>query len=269
MPEHYDTPDPRAAVEGAIRAELDALGGRLRAFRDATTGEMERLAAFRWLTDLADLRPTEVADRVGVSRQTLINLKGRTADYEWPVDLRVLLKLGLHGPRSNADLSASIARAPVHRLQVEEAVERLRAESLIAVAGRAAAEVADPVVLWRITASGIDDLPRRLRLAAMPPSRTWSAYVVSSPAEANAIADAGNRALGEHGVAVIPAGTVRGMTEPEVAFWVEASDPHSAAAAARALFAEFRERAGMTPRRDPIVVSALVPPRSPVEHTMA
>ena len=100
----------------------------------------------------------------------------------------------------------------------------------------------------------------------MPPSRAWTAYVCSSAAEANAIAAAGVQALGAHGVAVIPAGTVRGQERPEVAFWVEASDPRSAESAAVALFGEFRARAGMTPRQEPVVVSALVPPKRPASQ---
>jgi len=223
---------------------------------------MERLAALRWLTDMADVSGTEVADRAGVSRQTLANLRSdnRAADYQWPVDLRIMLELGLSGPQSSDQLVGSIGQAPVRTLEVMEAIERLAADELIAVAGHAAADATRPIPYWRLTTSAIEDLPRRLRHAAMPPSRTWTAYVASSPAEANAIAAAGEHALGKHGVAVIPAGTVSWMQRPEVAFRVEAPDPGTAQTAAIALFAELRARAGMTPRKEPILVSALVPP---------
>lgn len=266
LPNHRTGTATRAAVEGAVRAELDALGDRLGAFRAATTAEMERLAAFRWLTEMAGIRATEVAGRAGVSRQTLANLRSdnRAADYRWPVDLRVMLDLGLRGPQSSDGLVGSIGRGPVRGLQVTEAIKRLAADALIAVAGNVAAGATEPITYWRLTASGIEDLPRRLRHAAMPPSRAWTAYVVSSSAEANAIAAAGEQALGEHGVAVIPAGTVSAMEGPEVAFRVEASDPRSAEVAAAALFRELRARAGMTARQDPVVVSTLVPPQHPL-----
>jgi transcriptional regulator with XRE-family HTH domain len=258
-----DHPATRAAVEGVVRAELDELGDRLSAFREAAGAELERLAAFRWLTELAGLGSSEVAERAGVSRQTLANLRsdGRGADYEWPVDLRILLELGLHGPQSTDELVGSIGRPPVASHQVMQALDRLVEEQLVAEAGKVPAKPAEPVRCWRLTARGIEDLPRRLRHAAMPPSRTWTAYVVSSPAEANAIVAAGERALGEHGAVVIPAGTVSGMTHPEVAFSLEAPDPRTAVTAAIALFGELRARAGMAPRQDPVVVSALAPPR--------
>jgi transcriptional regulator with XRE-family HTH domain len=262
VPHHFDTPTTRAAVVGAVLAELDSLGDRLASFREAAGAEMERLAAFRWVTELAGIRGTDVAERAGVSRQTLNNLRSadRAADYDWPVDLRVMLELGLRGPQSSDGLAGMIARPPVGEFQVEAAVKRLAMEELIAVAAHAASGATAPTTYWRLTARGVEELPRRLRHAAMPASRAWTAYVISSSAEANAIAAAGERALGEHGVAVIPAGTVSGMPAPEIAFTVEAPDPRSAEIAAVALFGELRARAGMTPRQGPVVVSALVAP---------
>ena len=259
---HHSAAITRAAVEEAVRSEVSAIGDRLAEFRAAADAEMERLAAFRWLTEVAGLRPGDVAERAGVSRQTLANLRSqeRGADYQWPPDLRVLLELGLRGPQSGEQLAGSIAQPPVQTYQVEGAIERLLAEGLIAEAGRAASGSTDPVVYLRLTTSGIVDLARRLRHAGMPPSRSWTAYVTSSSAEANAIVAAGERALGEHGAVVIPAGTVRGMVQPEVAFNVEATDPRNAVSAAVAQFHELRARAGMTPRQDPVVVAALVPP---------
>jgi transcriptional regulator with XRE-family HTH domain len=250
-------------VEAVIRGELDGLGDRLAAFRDAAAAELERLAAFRWLTELAGIGTSEVAERAGVSRQTLANLRSqdRAADYDWPVDLRVMLELGLRGPQSGEQLEDAIGKVPVRGVRVAEATRRLAAEELITVAGRGAAGANEPTTYWRLTARGIEDLARRLRRAATPPSRAWTAYVASSPAEAAAIAAAGQQALGEHQVVVIPAGTVHGMQSPEVAFMVEAPDPQSAQAEAVALFGQLRERAGMTPRQSPVVVSALAPPQ--------
>jgi transcriptional regulator with XRE-family HTH domain len=268
VPHHYDRDTTRAAVQGAVRAELAALGDRLSAFRGAAAAEMERLAALRWVTDATGIRGNEVAERAGVSRQTLANLRSeqRGTDYHWPPDLRVLIELGINGPQSTDQLTGSIGTVPVDPWQVTDAIDRLAAERLIAVAGRAASGTTEPVVYWRLTAAGVEDLPRRLQHAAMPPSQTWTAYVRASPAEGSAIAEAGQRALGEHGTVVIPAGTVHGMTSPEVAFWVEAPHPQAAQAAAIALFRELRRRAGMTERQEPIVVTALVPPsRHPAE----
>jgi hypothetical protein len=260
---HYDSSTTRAAVQAAIRAELDALGDRLSAFRDAANAELERLATLRWVTEMAGLRSTEVADRAGVSRQTLANLRAdrRGADYEWPLDTRILLELGLRGPQSTDGLVGSIAQPRVNEFQVTQALERVVGEGLVAEAGLALSGNSAPVRYWRLTATGIEDLPRRLRHAAIPESRAWTAYVQSDAAEAGAIAEAGVRALGEHGIAVLPARTVHGMERPEVAFWVEASDPQSAQATAVSLFADLRARAGLGPRKEPVLVSALIPPK--------
>jgi transcriptional regulator with XRE-family HTH domain len=249
----------RAAVHGALRAELDALGTRLAAFRDAASSEMERLAAFRWATELAGFTGNEVAERTGVSRQTLLNLRSNGRGGDWPMDLRMLLELGLSGPRSTEDLRESIV--PIHDHEFDLAVERLEAEGLIQEASRAPSTTTTPIRIWRLSAQGIEELPRRLRHAAMPPSRTWTAYVVSSTDEANAIAEAGTKAFGEYSVAVIPAGTVHGMERPEIAFHVEATDPQIAESAATALFHELRARAGLSERQAPVVVSMLIPPR--------
>lgn len=253
----------QAATKAAIRAELDGLGSRLAAFRDAASSELERLAAFRWVTERADLAGNEVAERAGVSRQTLVNLQSseRGLVYQWPIDLRVLLELGLGGPHSTENLIGSLGRVPIASHQVVAAIERLAAEGLIGVISRSPSDTHVPMTYWQITARGLEDLPRRLRHAAMPPSRTWTAYVVSSPAEANAIAEAGEKALGEHGTAVIPGGTVHGMDQPEVAFRVEASDPVAAQSTAVALFNELRACAGLGQRTSPVVVSALVAPQ--------
>jgi hypothetical protein len=260
---HTDARTTRAAVEAAIRVELDALGDRLANHREAAAAELERLAAFRWLTELARIRSNEVAELAGVSRQTLVNLRDddRGADHDWPIDLRVLLALGLEGPQTADALSGSIAQPPTRPHEVTEAIDRLAREQLIGVAGKATSGTTTPITYWRLTARGIEDLPRRLRHAAMPPSRAWTAYVTSSPAEASAIAEAGEDSLGAHGAMVIPAGTVHGMDLPEVAFRVEAPDPTAAQAAAVARFRELRDLAGMTERQSPIIVSALVPPR--------
>jgi len=265
---HHDSSTTGAAVRAAIRGELDALGDRLNAFRDAASAELERLAAFRWVTEMAGLRSTEVADRAGVSRQTLANIRAdrRDADYEWPPDTRILLELGLHGPQSTDGLVGAIGQPPVNDFQVTQALERVVGEGLVAEAGLAASSSSEPVRYWRLTATGIEDVPRRLRHAAMPESRAWTAYVQSDAAEAGAIAEAGVRALGEHGVAVIPAGTVHGMGRPEIAFWVEASDPQLAQAAAVSLFAALLARAGLGPRKEPVVVSALRPPKRPARQ---
>jgi hypothetical protein len=260
---HLDSRTTRAAVEAAIRVELDALGDRLATHRKAAAAELERLAAFRWLTALAGMRPNEVAELAGVSRQTLANLgdDDRGADHEWPIDLRVLLALGLEGPQTVDALSGTIGRPATRPREVTQAIDRLAREGLIGVAGQAASGTTTPITYWRLNARGIEDLPRRLRHAAMPPSQAWTAYVTSSPAEANAIVEAGELSLGAHEAIVIPAGTVHGMEFPEVAFRIEAPDPTAAQAAAIVGFRELRQLAGMTERQSPIIVSALVPPR--------
>jgi hypothetical protein len=172
-----------------------------------------------------------------------------------------VLELGLRGPQSTNGLVDAIGQPPVDGFQVTEALERVVGEGLVAEAGLASSGSGEPVGYWRLTAAGIEDLPRRLRDAAMPESRAWTAYVQSDAAEAGAIAEAGVRALGEHGVAVIPAGAVHGMERPEVAFWVEASDPQLAQAAAVSLFADLRARAGLGARQEPVLVAALIPPK--------
>jgi DNA-binding PadR family transcriptional regulator len=167
--------------------------------------------------------------------------------------------LGRHKERD--ELVASVAGGPVDPFQVEQALDRLLKAGAVRMIGQAASGSTPPVTYYGLTADGVEELPYRLRDATMPPSRDWIAYVISTRHEADAIATAGEEALGEYKVAVIPAGTTAEMTAPAVAFYVEARGPQEAIAAASAVLRELRRRAGLGDSTDPVVVAALVPPR--------
>jgi transcriptional regulator with XRE-family HTH domain len=250
-----------AVAAAAVRSALDGIGRRLASLRGGADAELERLGAFLTIAEMAHLSQKEVAERAGVSRQTLLNLRssGRGAGYEWPVDLRIMLELGFHGPQSVEGLADVLARGPISRYEIADAVARLIESGSIRELGSAVSG-SSMVTYIRLTAHGADQLSVQLHHAAIPPSRKWTAYVVSTPAEVNAIASAGESLFGEHGAVVIPARTTADMTEPEVAFYVEASGVDEAAATAGALFRVLRKRAGLDETSRPVLVSTLVPP---------
>jgi hypothetical protein len=253
--------DFRAPVVEAIRGELDAIGARLRTLRADTSAELDRLGAFLEVATEAGIAAGEIAKLADVSRQTVLNLRtqGRGGDRTWEVGLQIMLSLGCHGPQTKDGLAGSLAQGPIRKYEVASAFEELLAEELVALLGIASSGEGPGDSFYYLTVKGAAALPARLRLAAMPASLEWTAYVESAPGEAGAVADAGQRWLGRGTVVVIPAGTTRDMAEPEVAFRVEAPSGELAAAAAIERFRALLERAAL-PRRDPVVVKALVPP---------
>jgi len=184
-----------AAVVAAIRVALDSIGHRLASCRDGANAELERLGAFLSLPAVADLSQKEVAQRVGVSRQTLLNLRrtGRGAEHEWPIDLLVMLELGLHGPENVDDLSKALAHASADRVELDSILRRLMDQSFVRDAGSLLSG-SDRTPLFRLTGDGVQQLPAFLLRGAMPPSRRWIAYVTSTVEEVDAIVAAGGPA---------------------------------------------------------------------------
>lgn len=252
--------DFRAPVANAIRRELDSIGKRLEGLRDDEAAELDRLGAFLGVAAEAGVRPGEIAQRAGVSRQTVVNLRSqdRGNDRSWDLGLRMMLRLGCLGPLSREALVDFLARGPVRPLEVEMTLDSLIKADLVSVLGIASSG-GNSVTYYMVTAKGTAELPARLRLAAIPESRGWTAYVAVSGAEADAIARAGQEWLGRDAVVVIPSGTAHDMDSPEVGFKVEAASGELAQAEAVRSFRTLMSRAGMSDR-DPIVVRALVPP---------
>ena len=113
-------------------------------------------------------------------------------------------------------------------------------------------------VFYSLTAEGISQLAGRLTHATMPPSQRWAAYIATN--DATSVARAGQVALGEDEVAVIPASLKADMAAPEVAFYVDASGSDTAVAAASQLYAGLRELAGLRP--EPAHITTLLPPEA-------
>lgn len=259
-----DRPDEGLVpVRAAVRQVLDAIGQRLAASRAGEAGELERLAAFLRIAEDAGLRQHEIAERAGVSRQTLTNLRNSSRGEEHAMPLDTRLMMGLAEPRKHDDLVSTYARGPVSSYEVDEALERLLSAGAIRVAGLIPKGDSN-VAIYRLTASGTAALPGRLHDGAMPPSMAWTAYVSCSHADADMIAGRGEEALGEHKVVVIPAGTVHGMELPEVAFYVEApaNDFQAAVVAAATRYRQLRRHARLPDVPEPILVRALVPPNA-------
>ena len=257
-----DRPDEGAMpMLAAVRQVLDAIGQRLAAARAGEAGELERLAAFLQIAEDAGLRQHEIAERAGVSRQTLSNLRNsdRGLGHRIPLDTQLLM--ALTKARQHDDLVGIYARPPVHEFEVEEALERLKRAGAIRIAGLLP-KGGSTIAVYRLTAAGTAELPARLHLGTLPPSLTWTAYVACSASEAEMIATHGEEVLGKEQVVVIPAGTVHGMVLPEVAFYVEApaNDFNAAVVAASSRYRQLRHHAQLPDCADPIRLSSLVPP---------
>lgn len=252
--------DLRAAVTAAVGQELDAIGSRLTNLRADTNAEIERLGAFLDVAADAGIRPGEIADRAQVSRQTVLNLRnqGRGEDREWNLDLKILLHLGCHGPHSVDALTQHLGAGPLREVQVESAIQRLVQQGSVSLLGVTTSGTQE-VAYYYLAAQGVAELPLRLREAAIPPTRHWSAYVEVGDDEAWQLVEVGESVLGEHAVALIPPKTLREMSWTELAFGVEAHNAEDAATQAVARVRDLRS-AAKRPQRDPILVRALIPP---------
>jgi transcriptional regulator with XRE-family HTH domain len=245
----------------AARQVLDAIGQRLTAARAGEAGELERLAAFLRIAEDVGLRQNEIAERAGVSRQTLINLRNSDRGLGQAMPLDTQLMMAAVTPSRHDHLVERFARGPVDAYEVEEALARLERAGAIRIAALLP-EAATTIAVYRLTGSGTAELPGRLHYGARPPSMTWTAYVSASQAEVDAIVASGEEALGQEQVMVIPAGTVHGMELPEVAFYVEApaNDFNAAAVAASNRYQQLRHRTGLPPLHESVRISTLIPP---------
>jgi hypothetical protein len=253
-------PDLAAATREAVRGELDQIGRRLRLTRDEVEAELERLGAFLDVATGCGLRINEIAERAGVSRQTLANLrnKPRGIGLNWDVELRVLLSLGSQGLRSDTQLANDLDHLLFSAEEVREARKRLQTDGFVGWAGSAGyAELED---MYALTSEGAATIPGRLRYAAISAPRRWIAYVaIEDDRDITAIADAGRRSLGELAVGIVPRTTTYDMTHPELAFYVDASTREEALSAAAVTYRDLRNQAGLRANVT-AHVTTLVPP---------
>lgn len=240
--------------------ELQAIGVRRKQLLEEADAEMDRLAAFLSVATSAGIRQTEIAERVGVSRQTLVNLRseGRSQRYEWSLDVQLMVALAFQGPQTITSLTSLVPSVVGDEEPILSAINRLKAAGTVAWAGAAISGDERRLDYFKLTTQGAEELPGRLRQAAIPENKRWTAYVRTSNADVEVLADIGQSILGEYQVGVIPANTVRGMQDPEVAFYVEAPTFHDAITKAAEFYEMLRARAGLDP--EAARVSALVPP---------
>jgi hypothetical protein len=203
---------------------------------------MQRVGALAQLAELGGIRVHEVADRIGVSRQTVHAQRDSIPDYHLPLDTRLLAALVGPHTRTDVDLIDELARGPVRRYEVEQAIEELAQRGDVRRAGVVMDGPRGRQIL-KVTAQGSGRLPLLVRQATAPPMRRWVVCVLSSRGEARTIEAEGSALLGADQVLVIDPCRYD-MTEPEVAFVVEADDDLSACREAAARMTRLRQRVG-------------------------
>lgn len=244
--------EPSAGLAG-LREALNACGQRRVAAEERRAAETERVGALAALAELAGVRVNEVAERTGVSRQTVHSQRGAVSEYRLPLDTRVLAALLGPQARTDVDLVGQLARGPIQPFQVEGAINDLEYRGDLRRAGVLPGEHSRTIL--KITVQGQARFPLMLWQATAPPSRRWVVCVASSEEEASSIEEEGSALLGADQVMVIPRCT-SDMTGPEVAFVIEADDDLSAWREAASRMAELRQRVGGD--QDPPVVRAII-----------
>lgn len=251
---------PRDAALTAVRSELAASSARLAAIRRDETAELDRIATLAELATDAGLSLHQVAETAGVSRRTLTTARneGRGDPNRMNVDVRVALALGAPQAVSPESLVAEVATGPVREHEVHAALQRLIDAGEARLIGTGVSGD-DAVEYYRLTVLGAAALPGRLRQATMSKTREWTIYVRSTEQEARALVKAAALQLGEHEVGVIPAGTAHGMSQPEVAWRIEASTVDQARDEAVMRTRAMREQIGADPHGE-VVISAVTAP---------
>jgi hypothetical protein len=250
------------ATAVAVRFELNEASRRLARARADESAELDRVAALCAVGTRAGVGVEEIADRVGVSREALLDAgtSGRGgAERNVNVDARLACALGAGEAKSEQALIEDVAHAPTSADDVSAALERLvETGDARPVSAGISGDGAAP--RYRLTAHGAARLPGRLRQATMSPAREWIVSVASTPTEAGAIVRAADLLLGRHEVSVIAAGTRSDMRAPELAWRVEASEPENAIQAAIDRMRELRGDIDGLRRDEPVVVTALAHP---------
>jgi DNA-binding XRE family transcriptional regulator len=251
----------RVAAREAVLRELESIGNRRKRLLSDADDELERLAAFLGVATAAGIRQNEISERAGVSRQTLVNLKseGRGRGYAWNLDLEAMLALAFQGPQTVESLTSLLPPVIGDEAETQAVLDRLKAAGAAAWAG-AAMSGDTRHDYFKLTLEGVEELPRRLREAAIPETKRWTAYVATDQADAETLAAVGQSILGENRVGVIPARTLTGMEQPEIAFYVDAPSFEDAVSRAAAFYGELRQRADLPP--EPAQVTAVIPPQA-------
>jgi DNA-binding XRE family transcriptional regulator len=251
-----DVADTRATARQQIAQELENVRRRRESAQQEADAELDRLGALLHVAEDSGMRQHEIADRAGVSRQTLSNLrsKGRGTDRHWNIDLRILLVTAFHGAQSMQMLASTIG-FPDDVADIKAGVSRLLKGEAIRHAGRVmSGQTAHDY--YRITPEGLAQLPSRLHSAVMPATQRWAAYIATK--DAGKINEAGQITLGQYESALIPNSTTHDMQMPEIAFYVEAASLDHAVQAASTKYAELRKLAGLAP--EPAYITTLLPP---------
>jgi DNA-binding XRE family transcriptional regulator len=225
--------------------------------------EIDRLAAFLPIATSAGIRQNEIAERAGVSRQTLVNLRneGRGRGIDWNLDLEAMLVLAFQGPQTVESLASMLPAVLGDDVSTQAALQRLGDAGAVTWAGAAMAGERRHDY-FKLTTKGADELPERLRQAAIPENKRWTAYIATAQADAETLADVGQSILGEYRVGVIPASTANDMERPEIAFYVEAPSFDDAVSRAAEFYAELRQKADLPP--ETAYVTAVIPPQARV-----
>jgi DNA-binding XRE family transcriptional regulator len=251
----------RVAAREAVLRELEVIGSRRKRLLSDADDELERLAAFLNVASAAGIRQNEIAERAGVSRQTLVNLRneGRGRGYDWNLDLEAMLALAFQGPQTVESLASLLPQVLGDEIPIQAALDRLTSAGAAAWAG-AAMSGDNRQDYFKLTPQGVEELPSRLRQAAIPENKRWTAYVATAQTDADTLAEVGQSILGEYRVGVIPANTMQGMEQPEIAFYVDAPSFDDAVSGAAAFYGELRKRAQLNP--EPAHVTAVIPPQA-------
>lgn len=244
----------KALLQRLHRQALNEAGAALSSARRVADEQAARIAKLVPGALAAGLSASEIAERVGLSRQRIYELRSSPPPGQG-VEQRILGLLATEGALTGPAIAGRLDEAGG---TVQSRLEALKSGGLVREAVARYADGTEPTVYFGLTAEGEAALEQQfwngLRGGDAP---RFAVYAPLEAAAVDAVVPHAAKVFGEEGFAVVSPGTVSGQPLPELAFRVAAATPDEAVARGRERLGELLALAGMEDR--PAVIAAIAP----------
>jgi DNA-binding transcriptional ArsR family regulator len=242
-----------ALTQRLHRQALSEAGRALHAARRLADDHSARIAQLVPGALAAGLSASEIAERTGLSRQRIYELRD-SAPPRQSAEQRIMALLAAEG---GLTLPGIARRLDEREAAVSAHVKGLASAGLVHEI-LTSFEDATPVGYYGLTPDGEAALEEQFWNGLRGGTETrFSVYAPLEPADVEAVLPHAQTVFGDEGFAVLPPGTVRGQARPELAFRVVAETPDDALSRGRERVAELLSLARRGDR--PAVISAIAP----------
>jgi DNA-binding MarR family transcriptional regulator len=230
----------RYVLQSVARERLGVAGERIKRARGLISDETEEVAALLDIYMASGISATEAADLLGMSRQSVYDLRQKGVERRDGLERRVLAFLAAGGA---APLAGLVDRTHADEATVTAAIDGLVESQLVSpVVMQYEAGIPEP--WYRVTDAGLAALEEWIWRTNERP-QLWSVYIPMLDEERASLERVAVDVFGPEWFAVLEPGTVRDQTRPELAFNVTADSFEGALEQARIRTTELHRAAGI------------------------